>query len=258
MRRLLLTLPLALALLSLVPTSAAAVGEAPLPVPPPFPPVPSPTIACPPVEWVDGVPVPPADAPADCVYIAGIGEPGGDGDPCAPGPDGMAPEMCQGGIAPDAPTYTISTIELASGERFTPAGATLLISDGSLSATVGCNRIAGAATLGSNGSLDLLQLMMTKMYCPELAGAEEALLAVLGGGNLRLIALEGGAQIESSTGALELAGALGTLPIGDGPASGSDDSTTSPLLFLLLLLPLGAAAVSILLALTSAYEERRR
>ena len=224
MRRLLLALPLTFALLSLVPSSAVAVGEAPLPVPPPFPPLPSPTIECPPVEWVDGVPVPPADAPADCVYIAGSGEPGGEGDPCAPGPDGVVPEMCQGGIAPDAPTYTISTIELASGERFTPAGATLLISDGSLSTTVGCNRIAGAVTLGSDGSLDLLQLMMTKMYCAELAEAEDALLAVLNGGNLHLVALDDGARIESSVGALELAGVIGSPPVGapiDAEAGGT-------------------------------------
>ena len=130
MRRFLLPLSFGLALLFATPAATVAFGEVPLPVPPPFPPLPSPTIECPPVEWVDGVPVPPVDAPADCVYIAGIGEPGGEGDPCAPGPDGVVPEMCQGGIAPDAPTYTISTITLVSGERFTPAGATLRIKIG--------------------------------------------------------------------------------------------------------------------------------
>lgn len=211
MRRLLLILTL----LSLLPAPVAAVGDAgPLPVPPPFP-APS-ALACPPVDYVDGVPVPPSDAPADCVYISEVvtdAEPSL--DPCTPDETGLVPPMCEAGpvdAAPELPTYRISEIQLASGDRFTPAGAELVLGEGSLGATVGCNRIGGGASLGEDGSLDILQLMTTEMYCPELAETEQALLAVLGGGNLHLVALDGGARLESSTGTLLLAGAIPPVP----------------------------------------------
>ena len=243
MRRHLLALLLVLAL----PT---VVSAAPLPEPPPFPPLPSPTIDCPPVDWVDGVPVPPADAPADCVYIAG----GGEVDPCAPDAAGEVPLMCQSEPVEPLPGddgFTIRSITLASGARFTPTDAALFLGSGSLRASVGCNQIAGSATLAADGSIDLLQLMMTEMYCADLNEAEQALIAVLSGGNLRLITSAEQASLESSTGRVEFAPGSGSI------GSGETTNGNGWLAALLLLLPLAAAASALLLAIGSRDEERR-
>ena len=62
---------------------------------------------CPPVEYINGVPVIPDNAPADCAYIQGgglTGETPVSEDPCAPLSDGSVPEMCQSAPMPiDAP-----------------------------------------------------------------------------------------------------------------------------------------------------------
>jgi hypothetical protein len=100
--------------------------------------------------------------------------------------------------------------------------------------------------------------MMTKMYCAELAEAEDALLAVLNGGNLHLVALDDGARIESSVGALELAGVIGSPPVGAPIDAEAGVTGGAPLLILLLLIPLGFAAAAILVTMTADHRSTRR
>ncbi len=76
-------------------------------------------------------------------------------DPCAPAEDGSVPEMCQGGVAyPEMGGAFFSaefTQLVTSGELsralFNIESGSITFSDGSLSATVGCNNVFGSAEL---------------------------------------------------------------------------------------------------------------
>ncbi|NBP81571.1 DUF1549 domain-containing protein, partial [bacterium] len=131
-------------------------------------------VECPAVEYVDGVPVIPEGAPAECVYIQTVGVE----DPCAPDATGAVPVMCQSGLPVppiDPPvgggacwiTADGSTNCPRAGGEITPtfgrhfailavslddvryeviAGQMYFGSDGSFSATIGCNQLGGSVT----------------------------------------------------------------------------------------------------------------
>jgi heat shock protein HslJ len=147
-------------------------------------------------------------------------------DPCAPGEDGSVPEMCQSGVAfPEMPDYpemggaffSATFTQLVTGGELSRAlfnveSGSITFSDGSLSATVGCNSIFGSAELifgdlsaGSPSTLDLAgPLAATKMYCDGLMEAEEALISILEGDLLSLV----GDGITSSNGMIRIEGGV--------------------------------------------------
>ena len=124
-------------------------------------------------------------------------------DPCAPGEDGVAPEMCQSGVAfPEmgglffSATFTqLVTAGELSRALFNVESGSITFSNGELSATVGCNNVFGAAELtlgdfsaGTPSTLVLVgPLASTKMYCDGLIEAEAALISILEGEFLSLV-----------------------------------------------------------------------
>ena len=190
-------------------------------------------VECPPVEYVDGVPVIPAGAPAECVYIQTVGPE----DPCAPDATGAFPEMCQSGLPVDppvggdacwitsdgstncprtggeiAPTFGRHFALLAvslSGVRYeVAAGAMFFGDDGSFSATVGCNQIGGSVTANTDGTFTVNDLLSTKMYCEELNAAETTFSEILLGGALTFSRTDIGLVAQNSVGTLELIEAM--------------------------------------------------
>ena len=194
-------------------------------------------VECPAVEYVDGVPVIPEGAPAECVYIQTVGVE----DPCAPDATGAVPVMCQSGLPVDPPvdpsvggdacwiTSDGSTNCPRTGGEITPsfgrhfailavslsgvryeviAGQMYLGGDGSFSATVGCNRLGGTATTNSDGSFTVTELISTKMYCEELNAAETALSEILLGGVLAFNQSDTGLVAQNAVGTIELAEAM--------------------------------------------------
>jgi heat shock protein HslJ len=141
-------------------------------------------------------------------------------DPCAPGEDGSVPEMCQSGVAfPEmgGAFFSATFTQLVTGGELSRAlfnveSGSITFSDGSLSATVGCNSIFGSAELifgdlsaGSPSTLDLAgPLAATKMYCDGLMEAEEALISILEGDLLSLV----GDGITSSNGIIRIEGGV--------------------------------------------------
>ena len=143
-------------------------------------------------------------------------------DPCAPGEDGVAPEMCQsvmpisfpemGGLFFSATFTQLVTAGELSRALFNVESGSITFSDGDLSATVGCNNVFGAAelTLGnlSAGVSDTLvlagPLASTKMYCDGLMEAEAALISILEGEFLSLV----GDGITSSNGIIRIEGGV--------------------------------------------------
>lgn len=130
-------------------------------------------------------------------------------DPCAPAEDGSVPEMCQGGVAlPEMPGYpemggalfSATFTQLVTGDEvsravFNVEAGSISFADGSLSATVGCNSVFGTAELivdATPGEPSLLTLSgplaSTKMYCDGLMEAEAALISILEGDGLALVA----------------------------------------------------------------------
>ncbi|MFM9166479.1 MAG: META domain-containing protein, partial [Candidatus Limnocylindrus sp.] len=173
-------------------------------------------VECPAVEYVDGVPVIPEGAPAECVYIQTVGAE----DPCAPDATGAVPVMCQSGLPVDPPVggdscwitsdgstncprtggeitpsfgrhFAILAVSL-SGVRYEVIAGQMYLGDVSFSATVGCNQLGGTATTDSDGSFTVTELISTKMYCEELNAAETALSAILLGGALTLSQTDAG------------------------------------------------------------------
>ncbi|MFM8997815.1 MAG: META domain-containing protein [Candidatus Limnocylindrus sp.] len=119
-------------------------------------------------------------------------------DPCAPAEDGSVPEMCQGGVAfPEmgGAFFSAEFTQLVTGDEvsravFNVESGSISFSDGSLSATVGCNNVFGAAELlvGDPSSIALSgPLASTKMYCDGLMEAEAALISILEGENLSIV-----------------------------------------------------------------------
>ena len=119
-------------------------------------------------------------------------------DPCAPAEDGSVPEMCQGGVAfPEmgGAFFSAEFTQLVTGDDLTRAlfnveSGSITFSDGSLSATVGCNNVFGSAelTIGDPSTITLAgPLASTKMFCEGLMEAEAALISILEGEFLSIV-----------------------------------------------------------------------
>jgi len=136
-------------------------------------------------------------------------------DPCAPADDGSVPEMCQGGVAyPEMGgaffsaefTQLVTAGEL-SRALFNIESGSITFSDGSLSATVGCNNVFGSAelTIGDPSTMTLSgPLASTKMFCEGLMEAEAALISILEGEFLSIV----GDGITSSNGMIRVEGGV--------------------------------------------------
>ena len=190
-------------------------------------------VECPPVEVVDGVHVIPEGAPAECVYIQTVDAE----DPCAPDPTGEVPVMCQSGLPVDPPvgggacwvTYDGSTNCPRTGGEIAPtfgrhfallavslsgvryevaAGQMYFGDDGSFSATVGCNQLAGSVVANSDGTYTVADLLSTKMYCEELSVAETTFSEILLGGALTFSRTDTGLVAQNGVGTLELIEAM--------------------------------------------------
>ncbi len=190
-------------------------------------------VECPAVEYVDGVPVIPEGAPAECVYIQTVGTE----DPCAPDATGAVPVMCQTGLPVDSPVggdacwitsdgstncpRTGGEIVLAYGRHFAviavslsgvryevAAGQMYLGDDGSFSATVGCNLLAGSVTVDSDGTYTVTDLISTKMFCEELNAAETTFSEILLGGALTFSRTDTGLVAQNGVGTIELIEAM--------------------------------------------------
>ena len=190
-------------------------------------------VECPPVEIVNGVPVIPEGAPAECVYIQTVGPE----DPCAPDATGAFPEMCQSGLPVDPPVggdacwitsdgstncprtggeivpafgrqFAILAVSLSGVRYEVAAGQMFFGDDGSFSATVGCNQLAGSVTANSDGTYTVADLLSTKMYCEELSAAETTFSAILLGGALTFSQTEAGLVAQNGVGTLELIEAM--------------------------------------------------
>ena len=190
-------------------------------------------VECPAVEYVDGVPVIPEGAPAECVYIQTVGTE----DPCAPDATGAVPVMCQTGLPVDPPVggdacwitsdgstncpRTGGEIVLAYGRHFAviavslsgvryevAAGQMYLGDDGSFSATVGCNQLAGSVTVDSDGTYTVTDLISTKMFCEELSAAETTFSEILLGGALTFSRTDTGLVAQNGVGTIELIEAM--------------------------------------------------
>jgi heat shock protein HslJ len=223
-----LTAALAFALLLAPGARVVAAADEVTPVPA------SSGVECPPVEYVDGVPVIPAGAPAECAYIQTVGPE----DPCAPDPTGAAPEMCQTGPAPvDPPVggdacwitsdgstncprtggeiapafgrhFALVAVSLSGVRYEVAAGQMYFGDDGSFSATVGCNQLAGSVTTNSDGTYTVADLLSTKMYCEELSAAETTFSEILLGGALTFSRTDTGLVAQNNVGTLELIEAM--------------------------------------------------
>ncbi len=236
-------------------------------------------VECPPVEIVNGVPVIPEGAPAECVYIQTVGAE----DPCAPDPTGVVPVMCQSGLPVDPPvggdacwisSYGSTNCPrtggedlLASGRHFAilavslsgvryelAAGQMYLGDDGSFSATIGCNQLGGSVTANSDGTYTVADLVTTKMYCEELTATETTFSAILLGGALTFSQTDAGLVAQNSVGTLELAEAMyDAVPTnGEERANIGGNGATSDLSALLIAIALlgipslvGAAGLSL-------------
>ncbi|MCX5972880.1 MAG: META domain-containing protein, partial [Chloroflexi bacterium] len=190
-------------------------------------------VECPPVEYVDGVPVIPEGAPAECVYIQTIDAE----DPCAPDATGAVPVMCQSGLPVDPPVggdacwitsdgstncprtggeitqtfgrhFAILAVSLSGVRYEVIAGQMYFGDDGSFSATIGCNQLGGSVTANSDGTYTVADLFTTKMYCEELAATETTFSAILLGGALTFSQTDAGLVAQNGVGTLELAEAM--------------------------------------------------
>jgi hypothetical protein len=243
-------------------------------------PVPVPTgVECPPVEYVDGVAVIPEGAPAECVYIQTVGTE----DPCAPDATGAVPVMCQSGLPVDPPVggdacwitsdgstncprtggevvlaygrhYAVIAVSLSGVRYEVAAGQMYLGDDGSFSATVGCNQLAGSVTVNSDGTYTVTDLLSTKMFCEELSAAETTFSEILLGGALTISRTDSGLVAQNSVGTIELIEAMyDAVPTNDEERANTGGiGATSDLSALLIAMALfgipalvGAAGVSV-------------
>jgi heat shock protein HslJ len=191
------------------------------------------SVECPPVEYVDGVPVIPEGAPAECVYIQTIGAE----DPCTPDPTGAVPVMCQSGLPAYPPVggdacwitsdgstncpriggeiilaygrhFAILAVSLSGVRYEVAAGQMDLGGDGSFSATVGCNQLAGSVTVDADGAFTVTDLISTKMFCEELNAVETTFSEILLGGALTFSQNGSGLVAQNGVGTLELIEAM--------------------------------------------------
>ena len=191
------------------------------------------SVECPPVNVVDGVPVIPEGAPADCAYIQTVNPE----DPCAPDPTGAVPVMCQSGLPVDPPVggdacwitsdgstncprtggeiapalgrhFALVAVSLSGVRYEVAAGQMYFGDDGSFSATVGCNQLAGSVTTNSDGTYTVADLLSTKMYCEELSAAETTFSEILLGGALTFSRTDTDLVAQNNVGTLELIEAM--------------------------------------------------
>jgi len=235
-------------------------------------------VECPPVEYVDGVPVIPEGAPADCAYIQTVSP----ADPCPPDATDAMPEMCQSGLPVDPPVgggacwitsdgstncprtggeilpsfgrhFALLAVSLSGVRYEVAAGHMFFGGDGNFSATVGCNQLGGSVTANSDGTYTVADLLSTKMYCEELSAAETTFTEILLGGALTFSQTEAGLVAQNSVGTLELSEAMyDAVPLnGEERASIGGARPTSDLSALLIAIALlgipalvGAAGLS--------------
>jgi len=190
-------------------------------------------VECPPVEVVDGVPVIPEGAPADCAYIQAVSP----ADPCPPDATDAMPEMCQSGLPVDPPVgggacwitsdgstncprtggeilpsfgrhFALLAVSLSGVRYEVAAGHMFFGDDGNFSATVGCNQLGGSVTANSDGTYTVADLLSTKMYCEELSVAETTFSEILLGGALTFSRTDTGLVAQNGVGTLELIEAM--------------------------------------------------
>jgi heat shock protein HslJ len=104
--------------------------------------------------------------------------------------------------------FAILAVSLSGVRYEVIAGQMYFGDDGSFSATVGCNQLAGSVVANSDGTYTVADLLSTKMYCEELSAAETTFSAILLGGALTFSQTEAGLVAQNSVGTLELAEAM--------------------------------------------------
>jgi len=125
-------------------------------------------------------------------------------DPCAPGDDGVAPEMCQsimpisfpemGGLFFNETFSQLVTGDSLSRSVFNVENGSIDYANGSFTASVGCNTLSTSADVAmgadmGTGTITLTgPLTSTKMFCEGLMDAEAALGKILEGADLRIVA----------------------------------------------------------------------
>ena len=126
-------------------------------------------------------------------------------DPCAPGDDGVAPEMCQsimpisfpemgGGLFFNEVFSQLVTGDSLSRSVFNVENGSIDYANGSLTASVGCNTLSASADVAmgadmGTGTITFTgPLASTKMFCEGLMDAEAALGKILEGEDLRIVA----------------------------------------------------------------------
>jgi hypothetical protein len=126
--------------------------------------------------------------------------------------------------------------------------------DGSFSATVGCNQLAGSVTANSDGTFTVTDLLSTKMFCEELSAAETTFSEILLGGALTISRTDSGLVAQNSVGTIELIEAMyDAVPTNDEERANTGGiGATSDLSALLIAMALfgipalvGAAGVSV-------------
>jgi heat shock protein HslJ len=94
----------------------------------------------------------------------------------------------------------IETLSHVGGRVITSVGGFLLIENGRLTASAGCNTLSAEVTVDGN-RLELGPLLSTRMWCPDVAEAEVLLIAILEGENLSWIS---DTDLRSAKGAISL------------------------------------------------------
>ena len=149
--------------------------------------------------------------------------------------DGVAPG---GGNPPLWIDYNGTTYDVASGY--------IIIDGDQLSASVGCNTIAGGVRIEGDQVIFDGELISTMMYCEGLMDAEGAMAAVLNGANLHWA---GAYELASDAGVIRIAPTL----CGDcvTPPTEPSDPTGLTLAVLLLFVPIASAAFALSRGLTT-------
>ena len=127
-----------------------------------------------------------------------------------------------------------------NGTTYDVAGGYVTIDGNQLSASVGCNTIAGGVRVEGDQVIRDGELISTMMFCEGLMDAESALAAVLNGANLHWA---GAYEIASDAGVIRIAPTL----CGDcvSPPTGPSDQTGLTLAVLLLFVPIASAAFAL-------------
>ena len=104
--------------------------------------------------------------------------------------------------------FAVIAVSLSGVRYEVAAGQMYLGDDGSFSATVGCNQLAGSVTVGRDGTYTVADLVSTKMHCEELSAAETTFSEILLGGALTISRTDTGLVAQNGVGTLELIEAM--------------------------------------------------